>query len=175
MDLCKTYVKFPLVGEGHRDGGAHAYGAFQMNLGAVMLRHMLDNGETQAGAAGGPAVAFVHPVKALKDAVLVLRRDADAGVGDTNAVLREENADGAVGPVVANGVVNEIVNQLSKLPLVSVDGAFRPLNGEGDSVFLGGGDQRVHAFRGEIAKIHRDHGCRGVVFVQLGQTDDVAD
>lgn len=77
-----------------------------MDFGIVAFCHMLDNGKPQTCAAGCPAVALVHPVKPLKNPLLMLRRNADAGVADRKAVVLEGHGDGAVDPVVANGVVH---------------------------------------------------------------------
>jgi hypothetical protein len=43
---------------------------------------VLDDGESESRAAGFPGMTFIHAVEALKHAAVVLRRDADACVGD---------------------------------------------------------------------------------------------
>ena len=75
---------------------------------------MLDDGETEAGAAAGLGAAFVYAVEALEDAGLVLRGDANAGVGDgegnfVRSVLYG-NSDATAGAVILDGVVREVVD-----------------------------------------------------------------
>ena len=43
---------------------------------------MLDDGQAEAGAAGGAGAGLVGPVEPLEDPVDVVRGDADALVGD---------------------------------------------------------------------------------------------
>ena len=47
--------------------------------------HVLYNAEAEPGAADGPGVALVHPVKAFEYPLLVLRWDADACIPDAEA------------------------------------------------------------------------------------------
>ena len=94
-----------LFRERYGDGGADAHGALQRDLGVMALGHVLDDGEPQTGAAGGTAVAFVYPVEPLKDPLLMLRGNADAGVADGDAVILQGYGDGAVDPVIADGIV----------------------------------------------------------------------
>ena len=75
---------------------------------------MLDNGEAQSGAANLLGVAFIHPVKALKNPALMLRRDADTGVGHAQDGIFPLKAHGelyaAALPVVLDGIVAEIID-----------------------------------------------------------------
>ena len=52
----------------------------QLNLRTMQRRTMLDNRKPQSGAAGHLAVALIHAVEPLKHALLVRRRDTDAGI-----------------------------------------------------------------------------------------------
>ena len=52
----------------------------QLNLRMMQRRTMLDNRKPQSGAAGHLAVAFIHAVEPLKHALLIRRRDTDAGI-----------------------------------------------------------------------------------------------
>ena len=71
----------------HGDGRALADLAFQLDAGVVDPGNVLDDGQPQAGAAGGFAPALIHPVKALKHTGLRFFRDADAVV---LATVREQ-------------------------------------------------------------------------------------
>ena len=64
--------------ERHLDGGAAADLALQVDAGVVQQGDMLDDGQPQAGAAGGLAAAFIHAVEPLKHAGLAVLGDADA-------------------------------------------------------------------------------------------------
>ena len=59
-----------LFRERYGDGGADAHGALQRDLGVMALGHVLDDGKPQTGAAGGTAVALIHPIEAFKNPVL---------------------------------------------------------------------------------------------------------
>lgn len=50
----------------HGDGRTLTDLAFQLDAGVVDPGNVLDDGQPQAGAAGGFAPALIHPVKALK-------------------------------------------------------------------------------------------------------------
>ena len=67
-------------GQPHGEGGALARGAGDVDGAAVGRDERGDDGEAKAGAA--PPAAGVGPPEALEDALLVLRRDAGALVGD---------------------------------------------------------------------------------------------
>ena len=58
--------------------------AFHVDPGVVEHSPVLDDGESQAGAAGLFGMAFVHPVEPLEDPLLLILRDADAGVCDND-------------------------------------------------------------------------------------------
>jgi hypothetical protein len=61
----------------------------------VSVDDVLDDGEAEAGAAGRPRTAAVHPVEALGQARDVLARDARAVVGDGQ---RHAGAPARLGP-----------------------------------------------------------------------------
>jgi hypothetical protein len=46
------------------------------------FQHMLDDGQAEAGAAGFPRAAMIHPVEAFGKTRQVLAGDTDAVVGD---------------------------------------------------------------------------------------------
>ena len=63
---------------------ALAHLALQVNGAAVQRHDMLDDGQPQSGTARLPGASFVHPVEPFKYPVLGFRRDADAGVRDSD-------------------------------------------------------------------------------------------
>ena len=98
----------------HGDGRALADLAFQLDAGVVNPGNVLDDGQPQAGAAGGFAPALIHPVKALKHTGLRFFRDADAVVFHGEGAVAVPGAGGndldfAAGAVVADGVVAQVL------------------------------------------------------------------
>src|SRR5690606_8074553 len=84
-----------------------------LHVAAVGGGDVLDDGEPQAGAAGGAVAGGVHAVEALEDALDLLRGDADALVDD-------RDLDGpVVGPGldddggVVGGVVDRVGHQVA--------------------------------------------------------------
>ena len=65
-----------------REGAAHARRAAQLDLAAEQVRELAADGEAEAGAAVFAAGAGVGLLERLEDDLLLLRRDADAGVRD---------------------------------------------------------------------------------------------
>ena len=66
------------LGEGDGDGGAASLGALELHPGAVELRGVLDDGESQAGTRDIVRAALVHAVKPLKHPPLALLGNADS-------------------------------------------------------------------------------------------------
>ena len=93
---------------------------------------MLDDGQSQAGAADLLGVALVHPVKPLEHPLLMLRADADAGVRHReNSLiffLPEPHDDQPAVFVVLDSVVHEVEhnpgNQLRN-PLENLPGSLQ--------------------------------------------------
>ena len=56
--------------------------ALDLELRLMADQHVLDDGEPQAGAAGRARAAAIDAIEALGQPRNVLRRDADAGIGD---------------------------------------------------------------------------------------------
>ena len=48
----------------------------------MILDSILDDGKSQSRTTGSFGMALVHPVESLKDPVLMLCWDADAGIAD---------------------------------------------------------------------------------------------
>ena len=94
------------------NGCAFSRCAFQGDLCLMISRCVLDDGKTQAGAAGCLGVALVHPVEPLKDPVLMLGRNADAGITDGELFVFNMNFYGSTRDVILDGIVTEIVNYL---------------------------------------------------------------
>ena len=70
----KSNVRFS---ERHRDGRALARRALELELRAVILRRVLDDGQAEARPADLAGMALIDPIKPLKDAFLMRLRDSD--------------------------------------------------------------------------------------------------
>ena len=73
---------------------------------------MLDDRETEAGAADGTAVGLVNAEEALPDAVQVLLRDADAVILYRDGPAFTDDVDMPIRMVVLDGVIDEIIDHL---------------------------------------------------------------
>ena len=75
---------------------------------------VLDNGEPQPSASRRFGAAFVHPVKPLENALLLVQGNADAGIAhgqqDSVLLLLHIHSDASPSPVILDGVVAEIVH-----------------------------------------------------------------
>ena len=103
--------------EGEIESGAVAGFAGRPDPAAVALDDVLDNGESEAGAALLARAGLVHAVEALENAFEGFRRYARAvilnGDLDLPAVQRAPaHGDGAVGAAVFDGVVHEVAEDL---------------------------------------------------------------
>ena len=98
------------------DGRARAGRALELNAAVVILHGVLDDRQSEARAAGRLGVALIHAVEALEHAALMLRRDADAGIGNSDAAAAGIGGDRHVhAPTVAvilDGVVAEVIDDL---------------------------------------------------------------
>ena len=63
--------------EHHPDGGAHPFLALDFQRGVQKGRAVLDDGQAQAGAAGGTAPGGIRAEEAVEDVLQVLLLDAD--------------------------------------------------------------------------------------------------
>ena len=63
------------------NGGSFVRLALELHGGFVEAGGVLDDGQAQTAAADLAGVAFVHPIETLEHPALILRRDADAGIG----------------------------------------------------------------------------------------------
>lgn len=90
---------------------------------------MLDDGQAEARAAGGPGAGGVDAVEALEDALLVLVGDPDALVGDGDldevaaggGDAADGDADAGVGRGVVDGVLDEVAEGRRELAAVAPD------------------------------------------------------
>src|SRR5690606_22831455 len=99
------------------DAGAPAELAFCPYPPAVGFYDVLDDGQAEAGAAGGAAAAGLDPVEALKDAGQVARRNARAGVGygepgAAPAAGFHRDGDGAAPGGILEAVVQQVGEDL---------------------------------------------------------------
>ena len=108
----------------------------------VLGRDMFADSQTQAAAAGRFVAAFVHAIETLKDALLLIFRNADPGVVDgeahvTVAARMDGHEDFAAFFVVFHGIVDAIHDELVEKRLVSVHENGLGVDADGD-VFRGG-------------------------------------
>ena len=149
-----------------------------MDGAAQILHRVLDDGQSQTGAAAGSGMALVHPVEPLEHPALMLRRDADAGVGhgQRRAVggRGEVHGDAAVGNVVLDGVVAKVIEDLGQQTPHAADGD--SLAGDGESHVFGG-SRVVKGGDGLLRQRPQRHAFGGQLhaLVQLGQADDILD
>ena len=86
---------------------------------------MLDDRQSQTGAAGRFAAALIHTVEALKHAGLCFFRNADAIVRHGQGAMAVPIAGSgdlhfSAGPVVANGIITQVLAQLIQQGPVAV-------------------------------------------------------
>ena len=98
--------------EAHLHPGPPPQLAVDVDLGVVVGRSVLDDGQAQAGAAGGPGAGLVHPVEAVEHLGQLVLRDAYAGVGHLQQHLVPVPAHGdkhtAAGEVIFDGIFDEV-------------------------------------------------------------------
>src|SRR5690606_1568134 len=108
------------------EGRALAGCAADVDAPAVALRHVLDDGQPEAGAAGLARAAAIDAVEALGQARQVLGRDARAAVGDVElgpALLADAPArrDPAAAGRIAHRVAHEVGHGADELGLGARD------------------------------------------------------
>ena len=113
-DFCSR--SYGRISKYNSNGGAFSRCAFQIQRGIMISRGVFDNGKSQSGAAGCFGVALVHPVKALENTALMLCRDTDTRIADSQPVFLNVNADAAAGNIILDRIVAEIVNDLIQQP-----------------------------------------------------------
>lgn len=105
-------------GYGEPEAGAFADFAFNVDPALMELGDVFDDAESEAGAADGAAAGFVHPVKALKEAGVVLGGNAGSLILDFNdralVLLKGFQGDGGFGMGVFDRVLDEIEHGLLK-------------------------------------------------------------
>src|SRR6185312_786229 len=108
---CRTHED-PLRGEMAGEGAALADDALHLELAAVPLQDVLDDGEPESGPAGGARAARIDAIEALREARNVLGRYADAGVGygemATVLIHPPAHLDGTFRRGVFGGVVDQV-------------------------------------------------------------------
>ena len=98
---------------------------------------MLDDRQSQTGAAGRFAAALIHTVEALKHAGLCFFRNADAIVRHGQGTMAVPIAGSgdlhfSAGPVVADGIITQVLAQLIQQGTVAVYKSTFPQTGQRD-------------------------------------------
>ncbi len=126
----RLIIRLPVdirTGNGQPQGerGARALDAPHAHPAAVVGGDVLDDGQAEAGAAGGPGPRRVGPVEPLEDPLQVPLGDADALVadGDLDVPVPAPGADRHPRPLraVRDGVVDEVDQRGDQLGLVAAD------------------------------------------------------
>ena len=138
---------FPLHRQGDGDGRAFVFFAVQGNGTVMLFDDVLDDGQAQARPLDLAGTAGIGPVKAFKDALLFIFRDADARVADDEeglvVVVADIDVDMAARPVVLDGIIEKVHDHFPKQ--AAVRPYFRIVHGTVDSDFLFHQD-RFHEF-----------------------------
>ena len=99
----------------HRDGRALVRAFFHPNGAAVEIGDLPHQRKPQSRAAVLPAAGLVHAEEWLEDALLILLRDAAAGVGDTDPelfrLLCDANPHRAAWAIVFDGIFRQVEEQ----------------------------------------------------------------
>ena len=82
----------------------------------MLFDDMLDDSQAQAGSLDFTGTAGIGPVKSFKDAMLFVFGNTDSRIADSEkgfvTVVADLNIDMTAGPVIFNGIVEEIHNHL---------------------------------------------------------------
>ena len=139
---------------------------------------MLDNGQAQSRAADGAGVALIHPVEPLKDPALLCRRDADAGIPDSEGYILRRlpgfHGDAAAGDIVFHRIFAEVVHRFRQQPPDAGHGGRRSDRRQRHVPSRRQLCQGTDCFQRQILKIHRLRRQLSAL-VQLGQADNVVD
>ena len=148
------------------------------DIAAVVLHGVLDDRQSEAGAAGVPRASLIDPEESFENPVLVFFGDALALVcnGDLNHTVGRAHPDSDPGTVrrILNRVRDEVVHCDGEKPFIAVDlGVLVALHCEFDLTRLrgypvlvdSGGDRGVHANQFCVGE--------GVGCLQARQLDDV--
>ena len=132
-------------GDGNRR--AFVFLAAQGDSAVMLFDDVLDDSQAQAGPFDFAGPAGIGPVKAFKDALLFVFRDADARIADAEkglmVVVADSDVDMAAWAVVLDGIVQEIHDQFPEKAAVGQH--FGVVHGTLDGHFLFRQD-RLHKF-----------------------------
>ena len=144
---------------------------------------MLDDAQTQAGAAGGARAGLVHAVEALEDALLLLLGDADALVDHGDAhdvgvlrVQRDAHRDPGTRLGVADGVVQQVAHGGGDEGGVATHPQSLGTTGhEGDLAAVGLDAHPVHGLGDDVVDVNDLRLGQGVALLEAGELDDLLD
>ena len=142
MRLGGLFFKACKFGKGKTEGEGRAavYFTFYVDFTAVHFYDKLDDGKTQAGAAGTSAARLVHPVEAVEDEGKILGGDAKTGIFNRNErvlIIRpaSERNLSAVG-CIFNTVFNKVEQDLLKPVAVGHSGNLLTIGFNGQCDFF---------------------------------------
>ena len=104
-----------MISERHRDAGPPAGFTVNSDVRAVYFSDVFYDSKSKAGSASFAGPAFIDPVESFKDPLLLIFRNAYAGVlyreERVVAFLTGPDQDGAVLTVVLDGIVDEVFDE----------------------------------------------------------------
>ena len=139
---------------------------------------MLDDRKSQSGTAGLLRVALIHAVKTLKDAFLMLRRDADARILDsqygffTHAADRHHHLPAF--PIILDRVIAEIIADLREQALDAAKSKRLTAKGQTDLSLLRRICQRIRRLTRDLRKI-ADLKRQLAALIELREANDILD
>ena len=140
---------------------------------------MLDDRQTEAGAADLLGMALVYAVEALEDAFLIRLRDADTGIGDRKDRLLTGAAhlhtDFAVFLIILNRIVAEIIEHFLNDHRNAVHRCRIALKRHGDMLALRSGGKLLLDIARNLIEIKRQDFFGKAFVIKARQPDDILD
>ena len=169
-------------GQGQREGAALVGHALHRQLAAQQVRQVARNRQPQPGAAVLAVRAAIGLAERVKNQVLLVQRNADAGVAHRKG-HRVARVPGDVQRHLAVGceldcVGQQVAQDLRQAQRVGVDAGRRlrvQHHGQRQAFLLGQRAQRLNERLHGALQVHRLHGHRGLPGLDLRQVQDVVD
>ncbi len=143
-------------------------------------RHVLDDGQSEAGAAGLPGPRLVGPVEALEDALLGVRGDADAPVGHRDLGVgvgaASAHRHGTARVRVGHGVVQQVGQCGDQQGVVTVDPeAAGPVGADPDVGGVGREPGPAQGLGDDGVDVHHGEFGQPLGTLQPGERDQLGD